>query len=279
VLQIDRPAAVKTGTTSNFHDNWTIGYTPNLVVGVWAGNTSYAPMREVDGLTGAAPIWHEFIRAVLSGTKKLDFIRPQGVERVEICALSGLLPGNSCPYRRLEWFLDGTQPTEEDHFYRLVILDARTGFKAGAETPHDQRREVLALDLPSQAWQWARSQSLVLFADLLGPGASPREGASAQELPGLSISSPADGSQYHLSTFANLESQRIMIQVLGSVDLSEVEILVDGQVVQQLSNAPFQTWWTLEPGAHQVWATGVALNGDQITSNIVEITVYSANSP
>lgn len=279
VLQIDRPAAVKTGTTSNFHDNWTIGYTPNLVVGVWAGNTSYAPMREVDGLTGAAPIWHEFIRAVLSNSKKLDFIQPQGLKQVEICALSGLLPGNSCPYRRLEWFLDGTQPTEEDHFYRWVTLDARTGFPAGAETPLDQRREALALDLPPQAWQWARSQGLVLLADLLGPGASPSEGASAQEFPGLSISSPADGSQYHLSAFASLESQRIMIQALGSVDLSGVEILVDGQVIEQFNSPPFQTWWTLEPGTHQIWATGVALNGEPITSNIVEITVYAANSP
>ncbi|MCC6955772.1 MAG: transglycosylase domain-containing protein, partial [Anaerolineales bacterium] len=97
VLRLDRPAAVKTGTTTNFHDNWTIGYTPDLVVGVWAGNTDYKPMREVNGLTGAAPIWHEFMRTVLAGRPKDWFVRPQGLVQVEVCALSGLLPTESCP--------------------------------------------------------------------------------------------------------------------------------------------------------------------------------------
>ena len=54
-LKLDRTAAVKTGTTTNFHDNWTIGYTPDLVVGVWVGNSGYEAMHNVTGLTGAAP--------------------------------------------------------------------------------------------------------------------------------------------------------------------------------------------------------------------------------
>src|SRR4030067_215708 len=79
VRRLDRPAAVKTGTTSNFHDNWTVGYTPDLVVGVWVGNTDYAPMREVNGLTGAAPIWHQFIRTALTGRPERPFVRPDGL--------------------------------------------------------------------------------------------------------------------------------------------------------------------------------------------------------
>ncbi len=67
VLRLDRPAAVKTGTTTDFHDNWTVGYTPDLVVGVWAGNADHEAMRDVNGLTGAAPIWAESMRTVLSG--------------------------------------------------------------------------------------------------------------------------------------------------------------------------------------------------------------------
>jgi membrane peptidoglycan carboxypeptidase len=53
VLNLDRPAAVKTGTTTNYHDNWTVGYTPDLVVGVWVGNTTHEAMSDVTGLTGA----------------------------------------------------------------------------------------------------------------------------------------------------------------------------------------------------------------------------------
>ena len=78
LLRLDRPAAVKTGTTSNFHDNWTVGYTPDLVVGVWSGNTNYEPMREVNGLSGAAPIWHQFMRTVLAEQPVHEFVRPTG---------------------------------------------------------------------------------------------------------------------------------------------------------------------------------------------------------
>jgi membrane peptidoglycan carboxypeptidase len=105
VLNLDRPAAVKTGTTSNFHDNWTIGYTPDLVVGVWAGNTDYRPMRNVDGLSGAAPVWHQFMRMALKDTPPSSFRQPAGFVQVEVCNLSGGLPVPACPYRRLEWFI------------------------------------------------------------------------------------------------------------------------------------------------------------------------------
>ena len=64
-LKLDRTAAVKTGTTTNFHDNWTIGYTPDLLVGVWVGNSGYEAMHNVTGLTGAAPIWNEVMRQLL----------------------------------------------------------------------------------------------------------------------------------------------------------------------------------------------------------------------
>ena len=86
VLRLDRPAAVKTGTTTDFHDNWTVGYTPDLVVGVWAGNANHEAMRDITGLTGAAPMWAETIRALLAGTPEKGFTRPAGLVQVEVCA-------------------------------------------------------------------------------------------------------------------------------------------------------------------------------------------------
>jgi hypothetical protein len=65
-LRISRPAAVKTGTTSDWRDNWTVGATRYLVAGVWAGNSDGRPMRNTSGLTGAAPIWSDFMQAVLA---------------------------------------------------------------------------------------------------------------------------------------------------------------------------------------------------------------------
>ncbi|MEP7294012.1 MAG: PBP1A family penicillin-binding protein, partial [Chloroflexota bacterium] len=66
-LNIGRPAAAKTGTTTDFRDNWVMGFTPNLVVGVWVGNADNTPMVDVTGVSGAAPIWNAFMREVLNG--------------------------------------------------------------------------------------------------------------------------------------------------------------------------------------------------------------------
>lgn len=64
-LRLSRPAAAKTGTTTDYRDNWTIGYTRYLVAGVWAGNSDGHPMRSTSGVTGAAPIWHDFMEMIL----------------------------------------------------------------------------------------------------------------------------------------------------------------------------------------------------------------------
>ena len=68
VLNLPFPAAAKTGTTNDFRDNWTLGYTPDLAVGVWVGNADYTPMQNTTGLTGAAPIWADFMTGGRSST-------------------------------------------------------------------------------------------------------------------------------------------------------------------------------------------------------------------
>ena len=73
-LDLSKPAAAKTGTTTNFRDNWTLGYTRYLVTGVWAGNNDGKPMRGADGITGAGPIWNKFMEAVLADPQMLQAI-------------------------------------------------------------------------------------------------------------------------------------------------------------------------------------------------------------
>ncbi len=111
VLNLDRPAAVKTGTTTDFRDNWTVGYTPELVAGVWAGNADNEVMRDVTGISGAAPLWHDFMEVALLGVPVQQFHRPDGLVQVRVCADTGLLPGPDCTHQIDEWFIAGTQPT------------------------------------------------------------------------------------------------------------------------------------------------------------------------
>ena len=129
-LHLSRPAAAKTGTTTDFRDNWTVGYTPYLTVGVWAGNTDGTPMRNTTGLTGAAPIWHDFMETIFSRPEldaavrdrnaPLDFTRPDGMVEAPICLLSSLNGSADCPETSRELFLDPAKPLAPT----LLIKDA-----------------------------------------------------------------------------------------------------------------------------------------------------------
>ena len=156
VLRLSRPAAVKTGTTTDWRDNWTVGYTPQLVAGVWVGNADNEPMLGVSGISGAAPIWHDFMEEAHKGLPPLPFPKPPGLVRVEVCALSGLLPNPYCPHRRLEWFIAGTEPRERCAIHgpgsearkeaiRLLSPDPGSTFRLSPELPLEaQAIEVAA---------------------------------------------------------------------------------------------------------------------------------------
>ncbi len=125
-LRLSRPAAAKTGTTNDYRDSWTIGYTPEIVVGVWVGNADNRPTRGLSGLAGAAPIWHAIIERTVEGTPVRDFPRPPGVVEVEICADSGTIPSPACPQRRVELFAHDQLPLGPEHdIHQRLRVDRR----------------------------------------------------------------------------------------------------------------------------------------------------------
>jgi membrane carboxypeptidase/penicillin-binding protein PbpC len=275
MLRLDRPAAVKTGTTTDFHDNWTIGYTPSLVVGVWAGNASHEAMRDITGLTGAAPVWHQFIRTVLEGQPEQPFIQPPGLVKVEVCRLSGMLPTPACPYRRAEWFIDGAQPRSPDTIYREVTIDRATGRLADDSTPPDRRVVQVVLDLPPQAQPWAHTHHLALLSDLLSGGIQPTSGAGVTDpaLP-LSLVSPPNGAIYQLSAGFDANAQSLRLAAVGEAGLGPVTFFIDGNPVATLAAPPYETWWPLAPGVHEVWAEARRSNGELVTSSRVRFEVH-----
>jgi membrane carboxypeptidase/penicillin-binding protein len=114
----DRPVASKTGTTSDFKDNLTLGYTPDLVTGVWMGNPNDTPMPGSTGITGAAPAWHAFMVAALQGTPPQQFVQPPGIVTATVAryAPSGALPGLAVNgYGVTDKFAAGTVPTTFDN--------------------------------------------------------------------------------------------------------------------------------------------------------------------
>ncbi|MBI2031639.1 MAG: penicillin-binding protein [Candidatus Levybacteria bacterium] len=125
------PVAVKTGTTNDFRDNWTIGYTPSYVVAVWVGNNDNTPMSGlVSGITGAAPIWNGIMSELLKNTNPHPFQRPPEIIQKEVCADSGLIPGpkdssDRCK-TRYEYFLRNTETNKIEYGKQNVWIDKTT---------------------------------------------------------------------------------------------------------------------------------------------------------
>ncbi|MEK6375083.1 MAG: transglycosylase domain-containing protein [Acidobacteriota bacterium] len=102
-LDFDCPVAVKTGTSQAYRDNWTVGYTRAVTVGVWVGNFDRVELRDSTGVTGAGPIFHAVMLAANRARDASIVDRPPDLERQPVCALSGARPSTSCPTVDNEW--------------------------------------------------------------------------------------------------------------------------------------------------------------------------------
>jgi 1A family penicillin-binding protein len=251
VLNLSRSAAVKTGTTTDFRDNWTVGYTPQLVVGVWVGNADNETMKEVTGITGAAPIWHDVMEAALKGQPVQTFARPDGLVDMEVCALSGELPGSDCPHRIVETFIVGTEP---DTLCQM----------------HQRIDGVVYSILPPEAQAWARERNLPQ-----PPTASPQPTPLVTHpTPHLRLTSPDAGAVYRIDSAQPRDAQRIAVFIAADVQFEKIELLVDGLPLVRLTSPPYMYLWQLEPGTHTFSASGLTVDGAEVSSDVVTIEIY-----
>jgi 1A family penicillin-binding protein len=157
----DRVVGAKTGTTNNFRDNWTIGFTPQLVTAVWVGNNDNEPMEDVTGLSGAAPIWHEVMAYYHQGLPEETWTRPPGLVDVAIDALSGLLPTDHSAGPVYEMFLAGTEPTRRDDVHQVFAVNRENGKLAVAGcTPPELIEERVYEVYPSVANDWLKENEI-----------------------------------------------------------------------------------------------------------------------
>ncbi len=163
-LKLSRPAAAKTGTTNDFRDNWTLGYTPDLVVGVWVGNTDNSEMKGVTGITGAAPVWHDVMEEAhrILNLPPREFQRPPGIIEREICLDSGTQPSPYCPpdRRRIELFAaDQPPPGPEHDLWKKVVIDGATGLLYTEGCPGPPIERVFYV-IPEEGRWWAEQRQI-----------------------------------------------------------------------------------------------------------------------
>lgn len=172
ILNLPFTAAVKTGTTNDFRDNWTIGYTPDLVVGVWVGNADYTPMINTTGVEGAAPIWAEIMQAGVNrylGGVSGAFPRPSDVVDYTICSVSGVQPGENCPQYRSEIFASDQPPLPKDEDLWLKLnIDSWTNLSASAACSEFTKEELTINVEDKNAIKWLKTDAGKNWADNYG---------------------------------------------------------------------------------------------------------------
>ncbi len=147
-LNLPFPTAVKTGTSSNYRDTWTVGFSRDYTVATWVGNFDGTPMRQVSGVMGAAPLWREILLHLHETNPPRAFDPPQGMVSRPVCALSGKKPTSLCPTVVTEYFYPvdlARYEAEPDDFYQEIAGEVR-------------------LTLPSVYDSWLASQGELLFA-------------------------------------------------------------------------------------------------------------------
>jgi len=184
ILSLPFPAAVKTGTSSDFRDTWTAGFTRDYTVAVWVGNFDGRPMRGISGVTGAAPLWNRIMLHLYAERDAAPFAPPAGYLRRSICATTGLRPNRACPAVVREWLDAGDQayvaravaPPAPDAAYDtwLVSQPLRRTLPTRILFPHDGDRFVA---VPHAVLQLEIAGRDIPRVTLDGVAVAPRDGA------------------------------------------------------------------------------------------------------
>jgi penicillin-binding protein 1C len=253
-LEFPFDVAVKTGTSQAYHDNWTIGYTSDVTVGVWVGNFDRRPLRNSSGVTGAAPIFHAVMMAAQQrirdgrreGDEGLTLAPDRTTERSMICLLSGMSSTGGCPATGSEWLPVGA--TDERCSWHRVSL---------REVDGRQERQVV-VDWPLEFRQWGERQQ---------PSARAAVGGSrtvADAAGRLRIASPPNGASYLIDPTLRREFQTLQLRALVP-DGAAVDWMVGNERVGSTRGSEALRW-PLRPGEHEIAA--IDATGRRATSRI-----------
>lgn len=236
--------AVKTGTTNDLRDNWTIGWTPNLLTAVWVGNNDNSPMGKVaSGVSGAAPIWRKIMLFELPKREKQDFSIPSGIINIDVDAVSGY-PAHDGFVSKKEYFIDGTQQSVSDPIHvNLKICKGSTGLA----TPEDvmngnydtkeyfnfKEEDPVSTD-GTNRWQVGIDKWISEQSDN-GKYFPPTDFCRGGGLVGLNIEYPGDQSNNVTKEF------NIRVTTTSTKKITEVKMWVDGVERKTWTEKPYET--------------------------------------
>ena len=251
---LDFPFAVaaKTGTSEGYHDNWAIGYTREVTVGVWVGNFDRAPLTNSSGVTGAGPIFHAVMLAAetraAGGLPPVD--RPLAVPtpdlvRTSICALSGMTAHAACPARTSEWVRTGT-----------ALLPCSW---------HHETEDGIVVVWPPEYRHWAAARetprpSVAHLAQEFSPA------APARRAPHLAIQNPPPGATYLIDPTLRRSYQTLALRASADRGAGRITWSINGRAIG-VTDPDRPLHWPLTAGEHNIVAEDA--QGRTATSTIV----------
>jgi len=268
-----KSVAVKTGTTDEKRDNWTIGYTPSFVTGVWVGNNDNTPLdpRIASGVTGATTVWNRLMKEVLKDKPNESFERPGKVSQQEIDGLMGGKPHGGSPTRR-EYFMGGTEPSGESGTYQRGRVCRQNPHRLAGDGEDAEDKDVVILkeDDPTGANKWQTGIDLWVLTSPNPMLVGATKGCSG--VPGFST---GGGGVISISNVANGANVPRVFDVLASVNspagVKKVTWTVDGAQKSTQSSEPFALHVEFpqgDKGSHTITATLEDNNGATHTSSI-----------
>jgi penicillin-binding protein 1C len=266
----DRLAAAKTGTTNDYRDAWTIGYTPELATGVWVGNSDNTPMNSVPGSRGAGPIWKSFMSRALANVPPSTFQPPPGIIQMEICADSGTQPSPHCPNRRTEIFNQNQPPPDASQdLWQAIPIDTFSGLRANELCPEAVEEKVFFVVPPQQeaARQWAIEH---------GYEQPPEAFCTSSSRPVINITSPLHNEtipQGKISVRGQVQMPNFdQYQVTYGVGTDpQAWGWISGPHMAQVSDGELTVWDTtnLAPGLYTLRVTAFSRGGDAVEARTI----------
>lgn len=274
-LELSRPGAVVNSITSDRADNWTIGYTPQLLTAVHLGHSAGSAVAlDPYGMNGAAAVWRglmEYLHA-RDALPVTGWTRPDSVIESVVCERSGLYPNSICPVRQ-EWFVEGTQPrpTQVDGYWQEFEINRQTRQLATANTPPELRTTERYFVPPQEVLAWWRETGQPLPPTEIDTISSP------DRLSATRISAP--------QPFAYVGG---VVEVLGAVDPANLQFFqlaygaglnpsdwvdISGQQTATRPDTPLAVWDTSRlDGLYSLRLTVVRAD-NQVERLVVQVTV------
>ncbi|MCU0680552.1 MAG: Ig-like domain-containing protein [Planctomycetes bacterium] len=237
----DRPVAAKTGTTNDWRDGWTIGYTPSIVAGVWVGNNDNSKMKKgSDGGIIAAPIWNEYMEKVLVGTPVekfkdlgdvktgkpiLDGELDKVTDAIKIDKFSGLLATEYTPPQAIK------EVNVNQNHCILYYIDKNNPL---GDTPKDPNKDPQFVNWEKAVVEWVKKQKKDQGGEIIESIPTEKDNVHLPEnMPSLEIISPTDKQTINNSVLT------AQIQTSAKRGVVKAEYYLNNNLLATSSAAPF----------------------------------------